>query len=335
MNKIKIRIIPIIGLFFCFTIFFSWMSHDFYPNNSLGYGFIAALCTTFCLYFTIKGIQDNEDFTDSIPEKLKFNTAPTFTLALITFISFIIIVISLTSLYSNIKENELKQFGKITTAEITNGYSLTNKNSVGTYNVTVEYYKNGTDKIEAYTRVSPTEFNNCYLGKQVRIIYSTKNNALIDILGDDSKVQTYTKIKNREILITDLISLIDLDENQTLASLNAISYPWEYNQYKKAWSNNEKNLVVAKNDNTTISYLTTSYNPMEINDELKKLKFDKIVTNSDSKSNQGSEFRQSMFIQEGMYINEKFRLVLKNTIIGNGVIALIITIDKNQKKQTR
>lgn len=329
MNELKIRIIPAIGLFFCATVFFSWMSHDFYPNNAFGYGFIGALATSFCLYFLIKGMQDNEDFTNSIPDKFKFNTAPTFTLALITFFSFIIIIISLTSLYSNIKENELKQFGKITTAEVTNGYSLTNKNSVGTYNVTVEYFKNGTDKIEAYTRVSPTEFNNCYLGKQVRIIYSTKNNALIDILGDDSKVQTYTKIKNREIQITDLISMIDLDEKQTLTTLNAISYPWEFNQYKKAWTNNEKNLVVAKIDKTTISYLTTSYNPMEINEELKKLKFDKMVTQADSKSNQGSKFRQSMFIQEGMFVNEKYKLVLKNSIIGNGVIALIITIDKN------
>jgi hypothetical protein len=329
MYEIKIRIIPIFGLFFCFIIFFSWMSENFYPNNALGYGLIGAFSTSFCLYFTIKGMQDNEDFTNSIPEKFKFNLAPIFTLALISFISFIIITISLTSLYSNIKENELKQFGKITTAEVTNGYSLTNKNSIGTYNVTVEYYKNGIDKIVAYTRVSPTEYNNCYIGKQVRIIYSTKNNTLIDILGDDSKVQTYTKIKNREIHIADLISMIDLDEIQTLKTLNTISYPWEYNQYKKAWTNNEKNLIVVKDNKTTISYLSTSYHPMEINEELQILKFDKIDSNTDSKVNPVSEIRKSMFINEGLYVNKNYKLVLKNTIIGNGVIALIITIDKN------
>lgn len=327
MNEVKIRFIPATGLFCCFATFFIWMSHDFYPDNSFGYAIFGALCTSFCLYFSIKGIQDSEDFTDSIPDKLKFGTAPTFSLAIITFISFIIFTINLTILYSNIKENELKQFGKITTGEVVNGYSLTGEKSIGSYNVTVKFSKGNGESIEAYTKVSPTEYRNCYIGKEVRVIYSTKNNSLIDVLGDDSKVQTYTNIKNREIQVQDLISIIDLEEKQTLTFLNAINYPWKYDVYKKGWINNEKNLLLSRDGKNSVSFLTLTYNPMEINEQLKQLKFDKIETGITKELSPGEKIKQSMLINDGVYSNDKYNVILKNSVI-NGTVVLVINISK-------
>jgi hypothetical protein len=328
MNEVKIRFIPVVGLFFCFNIFFSWMSHNFYPDNSFGYGLFGALCTSFCLYFSIKGIQDNEDFTNSIPEKLKFGTAPIFTLAIITFICFIIITTNLTILYSNIKENELKQFGKITTGEVTEGYSLTDRNNIGSYNVTVEYKLNG-ETITAFTKVSPTEFQNCYVGKEINLIYSTKNQNLIDIIGDDDKVKTYINIKNREILVKDLISIINLDEKQTLNYLNSVNYPWKYDSYKKTWINSEKNLLVVKNEKNSVSYLVANYNPMNINEELKQLKFNKIDTVNSKKLSAGEKIKQSMLINEGIYTNENYDVIIKAPYV-NGTIALVINVHKKQ-----
>lgn len=328
MNEVKIRFIPIVGLFFCYNIFFIWMSHNFYPENSFGYALFGSLCTSFCLYFSIKGIQDTEDFTNSIPEKLKFGTAPTFTLAIITFICFIIITTNLTILYSNIKENELKQFGKITTGEITEGYSLTSENSPGSYNVTVEYRING-ETITAFTKVSPTEFRNCYVGKEVNLIYSTKNQNLIDVIGDDEKVKTYTNIKNREILIQDLISMIDLDENHTLSFLNSVNYSWKYDVYKKTWVNAEKNLLIIKNEKNSVSYLAATYSPMEINEELKQLKFNKIEVGIPKNLSAGEKIKQSMLINEGIYMNDNYTIILKNPVV-NGAIALVINIQKKQ-----
>lgn len=328
MNEVKIRFIPIIGLFFCFNIFFIWMSYHFYPDNAIGYGLFGALCTSFCLYFSIKGIQDNEDFTNSIPVKLKFGSAPPFILAIITFICFIIITTYLTILYSNIKENELKQFGKITTGEVTEGYSLTDQHNFGSYNVTVEYQVNG-ETITAFTKVSPTEFRNCYVGKQVNLIYSTKNQNLIDIIGDDYKVKTYININNREILVKDLISIINLDEKQTLSYLNSVNYPWNYDSYKKTWINSEKNLLVVKNEKNSVSYLATTYNPMNINEELKRLKFIKIDTVNSKKLSAGEKIKQSMLINEGIYTNENYDIVIKSPFV-NGTIALVINVQKKQ-----
>jgi hypothetical protein len=304
------------------------MSHNFYPDNSFGYGLFGALCTSFCLYFSIKGIQDTEDFTNSIPEKLKFGTAPIFTLAVITFISFIIITTNLTILYSNIKENELKQFGKITTGEIIEGYSLTDQHNFGSYNVTVEYKLNG-ETITAFTKVSSTEFTNCYVGKEVNLIYSTKNQNLIDIIGDDAKVKTYINIKNREILIKDLISIINLDEKQTLSYLNSVNYPWKYDSYKKTWINSEKNLLVVKNEKNSISYLSATYNPMNINEELKQLNFNKIDTLNSKKLSAGEKIKQSMLINEGIYTNKNYDVIIKAPYV-NGTIALVINVQKKQ-----
>lgn len=328
MNVIKIRFIPAVGLFFCYSIFFSWMSHNFYPDNAIGYGLFGALCTSFCLYYFIKGIQDNEDFINSFSKKLQFGSNPIFSLVLLSFLSFVIITIYLTTLYSNIKENELKQFGKITTGEVTEGYSMTDRNNIGSYNVTVAYQLNG-ETITAFTKVSPTEFRNCYVGKEVNLIYSTKNQNLIDIIGDDTKVETYVNIKNRDIQIHDLISLIDLDEKKMLRYLNTVNYPWNYDIYKKTWINREKNLLIVKNDKNSVSYLAASYNPANLNEELKNLKFIKIDTLNSKKLSAGEQIKESLMIKGGIYSNEKYDVIIKTPLV-NGTVAMVINIQKKQ-----
>lgn len=328
MKEIKIRMIPAMGVYFCIQIFFIWLSTNFYPNNSLGYGILGGILTSFCLYYSVKGMQDTEDFTNSIPEKLQFGTAPTFTLAIIAFISFIIFTSFLTSMYSNIKENELKQFGKITTGEVLEGFSQTGRNVISTYKVTVEFSVNG-ETITGFTTVSPTEYQNCFVGKEVKLIYSTKNPNLIDIIGDDSKVETYTKIKNRAILISDLQKIIDLNKDQTEAYLNSISYPWNYESDKKGWINNEKLLYLLKPSDKSVSYLTTNFNPEELNDEIDKLKFQKLDTISNSKNSPGEKLKLRMLSAEGLYKNDSYALMIKSTMIGsNGQMGMVIQLEK-------
>lgn len=328
MKEIKIRMIPAMGVYFCIQIFFIWLSTNFYPNNSLGYGILGGILTSFCLYYSVKGMQDTEDFTNSIPEKLQLGTAPTFTLAIIAFISFIIFTSFLTSMYSNIKANELKQFGKITTGEVLEGFSQTGRNVISTYKVTVEFSVNG-ETITGFTTVSPTEYQNCFVGKEVKLIYSTKNPNLIDIIGDDSKVETYTKIKNRAILISDLLKIIDLNKDQTEAYLNSISYPWNYESDKKGWINNEKLLYLLKPSDKSVSYLTTNFNPEELNDEIDKLKFQKLDTISNSKNSPGEKLKLRMLSAEGLYKNDSYALMIKSTMIGsNGQMGMVIQLEK-------
>jgi hypothetical protein len=328
MNEVKIRIIPAIGLFICFEIFFVWLSTNFYPTNSIGYGIFGGVVTAFCLYFFIKGIQDTEDFTISIPEKLRLSASPNSILAVITFISFMIITSFLTSMYSNIKENELKQFGKITTGEVTDGFSLTGTRVVGSYKVTVEYSVDG-ETITAYTTVTPTEFQNCYIGKEVNLIYSTKNHNLIDIIGDDTKVETYIKIKNRAVSISDLQKIIDLDNYKTEDYLNSISYSWNYYSEKKGWSNNEKNLYLIKSTENSVSYFTTTYNPMELDDEIKKLKFQKLNSIPNSKKSPGEKIKSQLMPSNGFYTNENYALAIRSTLIGtSGQLGMIIHLEK-------
>ncbi|WP_396168970.1 hypothetical protein [Flavobacterium sp.] len=328
MKEVKIRLIPAMGLYFCIQIFFIWLSANFYTSNSLGYGILGGILTSFCLFFSVKGIQDTEDFTNSIPEKLRFGTAPTFSLAVIAFISFIIFTSLLTSMYSNIKENELKQFGKITTGEVTEGFSQTGRNVISTFKVTVEYSLKG-ETIRAFTTVTPSEYQNCYIGKEVKLIYSTKNPNLIDIIGDDAKVETYVKIKNRTILISDLLKIMDLNNDLTEAYLNSISYPWNYDLDKKGWSNNEKNLYLIKPSEESVSYLTTTFNPEELNDEIDKLKFEKLDTISNSNKSPGEKIKLRMLSAVGLYRNNKYALMIKSTFIGtSGQIAMVIQLEK-------
>ena len=326
MTEIKIRIIPAIGLFFCISCFFFWLSENFYPENYIGYGIVGAILCSITFYYTIKGIQDTEDFTNSIPKKFKLRENPLFNVLLISLLFFIFCVIYLSSMYANIKENELKSFGKITTAEVTDGFSLTGGNVPGTYKVTVEYF-NETEKIVAYTNVSPTEFQNCYLGKTVSIVYSTKNNSLIDIIGDDSSIKTYVNIENKDISIANLIKIIDLNDSQTLKYLNTISYPWTYNSNEKGWSNEDKKSFIIKHQKSTITFLNPTLNSRDFSNQLNQLKFKKI---KDSTSNFKEEkVNQKMFPIDGTYENNDYAIFVKNTLFSNiQEFGMIITILK-------
>ncbi|MEC4005042.1 hypothetical protein OX283_010265 [Flavobacterium sp. SUN052] len=327
MNEIKIRIIPAIGLFFCISCFFFWLSENFYPENYIGYGFVGALLCAITFFYTVKGIQDTEDFTSSIPKKFLLRDYPLFDVLIVSFLFFVFCWIYLSSMYANIKENELKAFGKITTADVIDGYSLTGGNVPGTYKVTVEYFKD-SEKITAYTNVSPTEFQNCYLGKTVTIVYSTKNSGLIAVIGDDSSTKTYVNVENKDITVTNLIKIIDLDDAQTLKYLNTISYPWIYNSYQKGWSNEDKKSFLIKNQKNTVSFLNSELNPSDFRDQLDQLKFKEISTKTENLS-EAEKIKQKLFSAEGTYENDNYLIIVKNTLIGNnGQIGMVITILK-------
>lgn len=327
MNEIKIRIIPAIGLFFCISCCFFWLSKNFYPENYIGYGFVGALLCAITFYYTAKGIQDTEDFTNSIPKKFNLGTHPLFNVLIISIIFFVFCWIYLSTMYANIKENELKAFGKMTTAEVTDGYSLTGGNAPGTYKVTVEYFNNN-ERITAYTNVSPTEFQNCYLGKTVNIVYSTKNSGLIDIIGDDSSVKTYVNISNREVSLDDLIKIIDLNDAETLNYLNTISYPWKYDTYQKGWSNEDKKSYIVKKEKNTVSFLNSNLSPSDFHDQLDKLNF-KQIDSSSSKMSKSEKIRSRMFSSEGIYANDNYGIVAKSTLLGNnGQIGTVISVMK-------
>ena len=303
------------------------MSQDFYPNNAFGYALLGAALISICLYYTIKGIQDVEDFNNSIPHKFKLGKFVLFNIMLLSFIVFIAITIKLTYLYSSIKEIELKQFGKITTGEITQGYSLTSKNDPGTYTVTIEYNREDGKTIKAITRVSPTEFQEYYVGKEVNIIYSTHNNALVDLLTDDEKIKNYTKIENKDITIDNLLKLLEIKQSEFGTFLNKISYSWQFDSTKKSWINNQKDILITINDDKSISYLTAIVSPEKINSEINLLKFKRInIANNLSKT---QKIEMQLFSADGLYENENFGLLIKTMPMGKeGQMATVINVFK-------
>ena len=142
-------------------------------------------------------------------------------------------------------------------------------------------------------------------------------------------ILSYIKIKNRSVLISDLQKIIDLDKDQTEAYLNSISYPWNYDADKKGWINNEKLLYLIKSSDKSVSYLTSTFNPEELNDEIDKLNFQKLDTISNSKKSPGEKLKLRMLSAEGIYKNDTYALVIKSTIIGtNGQMGMVIQLEK-------
>ena len=329
-EEIKLRVIPATGLLVAIYCFCIWMSQDFYPENAFGYALFGAIVVAICFYFTVIGMQTGEEFNESIPVKLKYGMMPTALVGLVSFVLFIVVTTYLTILYSNIKEKELKAFGKITTGEIISGYSLTGKNAVGVYDVTVEYKLDDGELIKSYTRVSPQEFSDYYVGKEVNVIYSSKNHKLIDLLTNDDEIKTYIKVDNKEIQIKNLIKLLSLNQSQVGIYLNSISYSWQYNSINKSWENRQKDILVQIESQKSINYITTKISPEKLNSEIDSLKFKRIDLSQSKPLSEREKIITKLISSDGTYEDNKFLLLIKTLPVGGDIqkIATIINVSK-------
>ena len=328
-QEIKIRVIPAIGFITAIYCFFIWLSQDFYPENAFGYALFGSVLLALCFYYTITGMQTAAEFNESIPQKIKFGMTTSVLAGIASFILLIITTIYLTILYSNIKEKELKTFGKVTTGEIVSGYSLTGGNAPGVYDVTVEYRLDDGELIKAYTRVSPQEFSNYYVGKNVNVIYSSKNHTLIDLLTNDEEVKTYVKVDNKNIKIKHLIALLTIKESEIGEYLNNISYSWQRNAAEKSWINRQKDIYIKLDSENSISYITSTFSVNDINKEKDSLKFKAISFSQLKNSPEIEKFKFKLTSADGAYENEKFGLIIKTLVLNEQrKMATIINVFK-------
>ena len=328
-EEIKIRVIPAIGFLFSIYCFFNWLSQDFYPENAFGYALFGSVIIAIGFYFTITGMQSAQEFNDSIPVKLKFGVQTSAFTGLLSFLLFIISTTFLTILYSNIKEKELKAFGKVTTGEIVSGYSLTGTKQIGVYDVTVEYRLDDGELIKAFTRVSPQEFSNYYVGKNVNVIYSTKNHSLIDLLTNDEEIKTYVKVDNKDIEIKNLIKIINLNQSEIGTYLNKISYSWNYVPTEKSWVNREKDILIQIESKNSINYVASNFSPSKINDEIDSLRFKRIDLKQSKNLSDTEKFKIKLMSADGAYENEQFGLIIKTLVLSEqGKLGTIINLFK-------
>lgn len=92
--------------------------------------------------------------------------------------------------------------------------------------------------------VGEKDFRNIYKGQEVELFYSKSSPSIIRLLLSDGAIREQMNIEQRDVQVNDLITFIDLTEEQVLDTLNSISYKWEWKKGHHVYTNSQKNEAI-------------------------------------------------------------------------------------------
>jgi hypothetical protein len=211
-----------------------------------------------------------------------------------------------------LKENQVDVIGKVISGgqtEIQN-----RRGNITTSTIVVEFLTKEDKKIIAYEDISSYEFNQFYMNKEVKLIYSKSNPENINLLISSSDLRKFKNSKEKDIVAKDLIHLMSIDNKNIEAELNKISYGWEYNNQELLWINNRKNVGVSVTQNLVLYIDQNFYTSDSFLEESSFKRVDK--TNSDNLS----EYNDNK-----VYENDNYKATVKMLRRGNGQEPLAIT----------
>ncbi|MBW4891646.1 hypothetical protein KXQ82_18110 [Mucilaginibacter sp. HMF5004] len=96
-----------------------------------------------------------------------------------------------------IEDNELTQYGVVTTGTITNGKMMATRKMDLSY-IIVGFAKKSGDSAFVTTSISKGEFNNYYRGQTVLLIYSTRYPTIFKTFFNFKELDEYEKNNNRK-----------------------------------------------------------------------------------------------------------------------------------------
>jgi len=179
-----------------------------------------------------------------------------------------------------LKQNKVEVTGKIVSGGGTELSNLKGQ-TVDFSKVVVEFETQEGLKVIVYKDVSKYLLNRLYLGQYIKMIYSKSNPKNIDLLSFDSDVKELMGSEERVLKISDLFTLFGKKDAEVTAALNAISYGWEYDFYKKMWSNEKRDVAVIIKG-TTLKYLSNDFFSFPL--QLQRLGFKDLQENVAKKS---------------------------------------------------
>ncbi|MFK7787601.1 MAG: DUF3592 domain-containing protein [Crocinitomicaceae bacterium] len=115
--------------------------------------------------------------------------------------------------------------------------------------VSVEFYTKEGERILATEDISEYEFKDYRKGQKVKLIYSSEDPQIIELLTSKSAIRKFKDSEERDIKARDLLVLIDANDTDVLSLLNKISYGWSYDQSTRSYKNDSKGMLLRKEPN--------------------------------------------------------------------------------------
>jgi hypothetical protein len=209
---------------------------------------------------------------------------------------------------------EIEKNGKYTVGEIVNGSSFKTRKADFT-NVIIKYKTQDGKVYQTTQDISAEEFKNYYRFQEIPIVYSSKYPTILQILRKDTDIAKYLKVKIRDINVSDLKKLVELNNPSEINQyLNSVNQKWQYektydgNSY--IYSNNFKKIMVKVTPGKELVYVLNDVNNDLFEDELNK---------SDFKKSDNYEGKGTVYIKPGYILNKRIERI-KNSDPEKGLL---------------
>jgi hypothetical protein len=234
------RIIWALLLVLTFLFFYYWLPASVYSQMPLFFALIAAFLL---LFFSTQVIGDFRSWTEVTADKDDLNWRHNFSrLLILPALASVFLFVQYYSIDKPDEPDELNKYGVKTTGTIVTGIGRTNSRGDGSFDVTVQFYTKEGKLQTVTTPVDKDKFGLLHVDQEVNLIYSKIHPSRIKLMVNDYEVEQITGIRDRNLDLKDLTTLLTLKQDSVGFYLNTISYKW--NKRNSGWFNERKNEFV-------------------------------------------------------------------------------------------
>lgn len=268
-NKPKHRFLWLILLILTFGLFFTFIPLSIYNKAPM---LISVLGSSLFTFFLFQLFYNFNNWSTQNINKLRTGIILLFVIIWM-FMIFLFWMHFSTSESSEIRNNGVKAVGTIL-----DGKSLKGRRS-NAYSILVKFNTVENVEIVVNESVGEDEFSKFKIGQKVELVYSKNDPKIIELLTNKSAIKNYYGSEERDLTISDLFKLLDLDDSARLIMLKKIAYEWKFNSDSTFYMKG-KTTISIEESNKLIFYSNGS-EYWDFPEELEKLGFKK-THNSDN-----------------------------------------------------
>ena len=321
-DKIR-RYIYIALTIVAFVISFFVLPIEFVASSPKIISFVVSVILIFLLVQSICNFRSFNELNPPKKPTVAFQTPVedwrlSFVVIVSAIVSFFALIFIFNVFHTHKVTAELKEYGVVVKGTVINGSSTKIRRSTS-YDVNVNFRTLTDESIIVNKSVTAAEFQSLHEGEEIDLIYSSRKPTIVELLLSASTIKDYINTEDREIALTDFITLLSFETNEDVgAFLNKTSYGWAFDSNEEIWSNERKSIALKVKPNFALMsynsgglYFSSVY--MNSDQVLADMKFKKIDS--------GDKHTKS-------YESDKYVISLTQQISGSSIVVVTNIIKK-------
>lgn len=304
-NGIHRRILWIMLTAFTFVLFYFFIPTKIYNTKPVLISMIGAAVFVVFLTQTLGDFRSFKEFNGKNKERRDWRHK---FIPILIGVLYIPLTIMFAIHFFSKKTEELENRGIKVSGVIVYGETSSYRGNVN-YWVTVDFNTIEGEAMTVSELTNKAFYSSIYKGKEIEIIYSSKDPSMVTLLANEQTIKKYTGSEERGITPKDLVAVLNTEESQIKERLNHIQYGWKFDYTDSLWINENHKSVVQLDKNTYIKCVTSDGVPMEFIEVFQELGFTK----------KDCEDKNVIFFESEIYM-ASLEIVFDNNTVGSKTI---------------